>query len=71
MVLLLSLKRKQCVNIDNVSSDTRIIKCGVPEGPILVPLLFILYVNYIMSVSQLVNLILFADDANMLLVITI
>ena len=29
------------------------------------PLLFILYVNDIKSVSQLVNLILFADDANM------
>ena len=28
-------KRKQFVTIDSVSSDTRIIKCGVPHGEIL------------------------------------
>ena len=58
-------KRKQFVTIYSVSSDTRIIKCGVPQGSILGPLLFIWYVNDIMNVSQLVNLILFADDTNM------
>ena len=35
-------KRKQFVTIDNVSSDTRIIKFGVPQGSILGPLLLIL-----------------------------
>ena len=64
MVLQLSWKRKQFVTIDNVSSDTRIIKCGVPQGSILGVLLLILYVNDIVNVSQLVNRILFADDTN-------
>ena len=49
----------------SISSDTRIIKYGVPQGSILGPLLFILYVNDIMNVSQLVNFILYADDTNM------
>ena len=35
-----------------------------PQGSILGPLLFILYVNEITNASQLVNLILFADDTN-------
>ena len=58
-------KRKQFVTIDSVSSDAKIIKCGVPQGSILGPLLFILYLNDIMNLSQLDNLILFADDTNM------
>ena len=58
-------KRKQFVTIDSVSSDTRIIKCGVLQDSILGPLLFILYVNDIINVSQFVNLILFVDDTNM------
>ena len=57
-------KRKQFATIDSVSSDTRIIKCGVPQCSILGPL-FILYVNDIMNVSPLVNLILFGDDTNL------
>ena len=58
-------KRKQFVTIDNVSPDTRIIKCGVPQGSILGLLLLILYVNDIANVSVLVKLVLFADDTNM------
>ena len=56
--------RKQYVYYNNVSSSLQGITCGVPQGSILGPLLFILYVNDIENCSSLLNFILFADDTN-------
>ena len=38
-------KRMFSVNVENSFSDKALISCGVPQGSILGPLLFLLYVN--------------------------
>ncbi len=56
--------RYQYVSLNNVVSDKLLITCGVPQGSILGPLFFIIFVNDICNVSSLLRLILFADDTN-------
>lgn len=56
--------RKQYVCFNGASSSLKNITCGVPQGSILGPLLFILYINDIVRCSDLLKFIMFADDTN-------
>ena len=56
--------RFQYVTYNGFKSSNSEIKCGVPQGSILGPLLFLLYVNDLTSVSEACFPILFADDSN-------
>jgi hypothetical protein len=58
--------RKQYVSYNTCESELKHIICGVPQGSILGPLLFILYVNDIVYTSKILNIILFADDTTIL-----
>ena len=54
------------VSYTNCESSLRDIVCGVSQGSILDPLLFILYANDITYTSSVLDFILFADDSTIL-----
>ena len=57
--------RYQYVVYNGEQSDRKLITCGVPQGSILGPLLFLLYINDLADVSDKLFALLFADDSNM------
>ena len=55
--------RQQFVQFNCCHSSHNFIKCDVPQGSILGPLLFLIY-NDMCDVSKVLDFILFADDTN-------
>ena len=60
------LNRKQYVDFDNFNSDTCLISTGVPQGSILGPLLFNIYINDIVNITKKCHIIQYADDTSLI-----
>ena len=57
--------RRQYVSIGSIKSDDTLITHGVPQGSVLGPLLFLLYINDFSKCSNVFDFHIFADDTNL------
>ena len=57
--------RQQFTSINGTNSDTQPVSCGVPQGSVLGPILFLIYVNDMANAVSNGNIRLFADDTGL------
>ena len=59
--------RSQFVSLSGENSSIKHMQYGVPQGSILGPLLFIIYINYLPNIFNRAKYILYTDDANIII----
>ena len=57
-------KRQQYVQLENTVSSTQTITCGIPQGSLLGPILFLIYIKDLPNCSNILSFRIFADDTN-------
>ena len=61
-------KHKQFVSVNGSTSDYLEVSCEVPQGSVLGPLLFLIYINDLPTVSKVLSFYVFADNTNIFIV---
>ena len=59
-------ERYQAVKVNNVISEFKPINAGVPQGSVLGPILYLIYVNELPDISDQFSTCLFADDTTLI-----
>ena len=59
------LRRTQCVNVDGITSKWKEVVSGIPQGSVLGPLLFVIFINDMPDVVRFNICKLFADDCKL------
>ena len=57
--------RKQLISINGYNDDLMPANCSVPQGSVLGPFLFLIYINNLHKAIQHCNMHQFADDTNL------
>ena len=57
--------RSQYVQIDNVKSNLHSVSCGIPQGSVMGPILFNIFINDIINATTKFTLIMYADDTTL------
>ncbi len=57
--------RKEIVEIYGIKEDILLVNTCVPQGSILGPLIFIIYINYVSKASDLFKFLIFGDDTTL------
>ena len=54
------------MDFDHTKSDINEVRCGIPQGSVMAPLLFIIFINDIVNASSVFDLIMYADDTTLM-----